>query len=61
MERVSAKWSEAQDTDTLKCLSLSIPHGQFCAIIGAVGAGKVLTFKYNFIFLYSKQSNGCLN
>jgi ABC-type bacteriocin/lantibiotic exporter with double-glycine peptidase domain len=42
MTTVSAEWTKLQEADTLKCVSLSIKRGQFCAIVGPVGSGKVL-------------------
>jgi ABC-type bacteriocin/lantibiotic exporter with double-glycine peptidase domain len=41
MTTVSAEWTKLQEADTLKCVSLSIKQGQFCAIVGPVGSGKV--------------------
>jgi ABC-type bacteriocin/lantibiotic exporter with double-glycine peptidase domain len=41
MTNVSAEWTEMQDGYTLKSISLSITRGEFSAIIGPVGSGKV--------------------
>lgn len=39
---VSASWDENSNDSTLQEINLNIKPGQLCAVIGPVGAGKVL-------------------
>jgi ABC-type transport system involved in cytochrome bd biosynthesis fused ATPase/permease subunit len=41
MTNVSAEWTMMQEGETLKSITLSIKRGEFSAIIGPVGSGKV--------------------
>jgi ABC-type lipoprotein export system ATPase subunit len=46
MTKVSAEWTKMQDGDTLQSISLSIRKGEFTAIIGPVGSGKVYNLSW---------------
>lgn len=43
IQNVSARWTEDGPL-TLNNLNITIPKGSLCAIIGAVGSGKVMNF-----------------
>ena len=47
LNKVSIRWPNASETerDTLSDISLSVKPGQLVAIVGPVGAGKVLEFE----------------
>lgn len=42
MTGLTAKWSDATDENTLTNVSCSVKAGELLAVIGPVGAGKVL-------------------
>lgn len=54
MSKVSASWS--QKTLTLKDISIEIPSGTLCAIVGPVGAGKssILQVFPHLLYLFTK-------
>lgn len=41
LTNLSAKWDSNAEEDTLKNISMSVESGKLCAIMGAVGSGKV--------------------
>lgn len=45
---VNALWDEASNRKTLQQINLKIRQGHLCAIIGPVGAGKVVFFSVLF-------------
>lgn len=40
IQNVSAKWTE-EGPESLKNITINLPKGKLCAIIGSVGSGKV--------------------
>lgn len=44
---VNASWDEASNRKTLQQINLKIRQGHLCALIGPVGAGKVLFFSFS--------------
>lgn len=43
---VTAKWTDAQTENSLENINLTVRPGRLVAIIGPVGAGKVITQKH---------------
>lgn len=46
LNQVSARWRNDSDIETLSRINLKIKAGQFCAVVGPVGSGKVRQY-YN--------------
>jgi ABC-type lipoprotein export system ATPase subunit len=46
MTKVLAEWTKMQDGDTLQSILMSIRKGEFTAIIGPVGSGKVYNLSW---------------
>jgi len=51
----SAKWTDVQNNNTLENINLTVKSGHLVAVIGPIGAGKVILIKfylYNILSFY---------
>jgi len=46
----SAKWTDVQNNNTLENINLTVNSRQLVAVIGPIGAGKVIFIKFIFIY-----------
>lgn len=62
VRNATAKWLEAQNSNSLENVNLKVASGRLVAIIGPVGAGKVCalekTKKFNLIFAAHADTSG---
>ena len=57
MKNITASWTENTIANTLHDINVQIEPGKLYAIVGSVGAGKVIyPHIYIYIYIYSKSN-----